>query len=166
MLTPTQLTALKSDILADSNFDNVTNDSDGNSAIAAAYNLTASPDYWVWKTFVPDSEIYETTTGDGTTWSWTTFIARTQGERDAWRQMVNMKGGINASLVSVRTGIADIFSGAPGATQRTHLLTISRRKATRVEKLLATGAGTIAAPSLLSFEGDVTYEDVDQARNS
>lgn len=161
-LSPAQLSTLKTAIQADDAFNafEAAPSPDGAFAVADAFNLPAAVDFWVWRTFVADAEIYEVTTGDGTTWSWSIYIARSQGERDAWRQMVNMKGGINASLPNVRTGIADIFSGAPGAAQRTHLLTVGRRKTTRAEKLLATGTGSTAVPGLLVFEGHLVYQDI------
>lgn len=143
----------------------VPNNSDGNAAIAYFYNQPASPDYWAWRSFVPDQEIYEATV-DGTSWSWSTFIARSQAERDAWRQMVNMAGGINPSLLNVRNGIADIFSGAGGAAQRTYLLNVSRRLASRVEKVLATGVGTTANPSVLGAEGPISGDEIQAARTS
>lgn len=165
MLTPAQSQTLKTDIAADSVLNALPNTSDDAFAIADIYGLNASPDYWVWRTLVPDSEIYEATTADATVWSWTIFIARSQGERDAWRQMVSMKGGINASLANVRAGLADIFSGAGGLAQRTHLLTVGRRKARRIEKLFAAGAGTTAAPSVMGFEGTISFADVMSARS-
>jgi hypothetical protein len=163
-LTPAQLQTLRTDIAADPTFSALPNTTAANSQIAAAYNLAASPDYWVWRTFVPDSEIYQATV-DTTTWSWTIFIARSQGERDAWRQMVNMAGGINPSLLNVRNGIADIFSGAGGLAQRTYMLNVSRRLATRVEKLFASGSGTTASPSNMGAEGPITLTNVEDARN-
>lgn len=165
-LTTAQLSAIKADILADPALAGQPNNPDGNTAIAIVYNAVASPDYWVWRSFVSDREIYETTTADATTWSWTTFIGRSQGERDAWRQMVNMAGGLNPSLANVRSGIADIFSGAGGANQRTHLLTLGRRKASRVEKLLkASGTGSTGDPALMGFEGPIAGDQVEAARN-
>ena len=46
-------------------------------------------------------------------------------------------GTINAADNNVRQGILDIFSGAQGATSRANLTAISRRLATRAEKLFA-----------------------------
>lgn len=163
MLTPQQLTALKADILADAVLAALPNTPDGNTAIAAAYALAAAPDFWVWRSFVSDTEIYEATT-EGLTWSWSIFIGRSQGERDAWHCMVGTKGGINPSLVNVRAAVTDIFSGAGGVAQRTYLTTIGRRLATRIEKLLASGTGSTAAPAVLGFEGMLSADDVQQAR--
>lgn len=165
-LTAEQLPALKADIQADGTLSGILNNSDGNTVIAAAYNASASPDYWVWRTFVSDAELYETTSIDATVWSWSIYIARSQAERDSWRQMVNMKGGINPSLANTRTGIADIFSGAGGANQRAHLTSLGRRKASRVEKLFAVGNGQTATPSTMASEGPITADEVQAARNS
>ena len=119
------------------------------------YNAVASPDHWVWKDRLTEHEIVEQTSADGTVWSWTTYIARSQGERDAWVRMFNGTFSINPSIKQVRDGIADIFSGAGGATQRAHLLGMGRRKASRIEKLFAVGAGTTAAPSNMGFAGPI-----------
>lgn len=170
-LTNGQLQALKAVIVGDATLNAFPNNADGNIEVAAALNLNASPDYWVWRTALSIGEIYETTTADGTFWSWPIFIARSQGERDGWRTMVG-SGSINPSLANTRQGIADIFSGAGGATQRTHLLAVARRKASRAEKSLAVatinGAGTrgsTANPDTMTFEGKLTHLDVEAARN-
>ncbi len=165
MLTTPQKTALKAAILADNILAAKPNNSVGNLEIAQAFAAVASPDFWVWKSFVADQDIYAVTV-EGVSWSWTIYIGRSQGERDAWRQMVNMAGGLNPSLAQVRTGIADIFSGAGGAAQRTFLLTLGRRLANRAEKLLATGTGSTASPANMGFEGTLTTDDIEAARNS
>ena len=175
MLTTAQLAPVKADILADSALNAFPNNSDGNSAIAAAYAVIASPDYWVWRTMVPEAEIYEVTTDTATTWDWTTYIAQSLPEQGAWRQMVSMRGGMNPSLANVRAGFAKIFAGgtAGPTAQRAHLTAVARRKSNRVEKLLANatagGSGTrgsTANPDTLSFEGNVSFNDVEAARNS
>ncbi len=58
-------------------------------AIAEFFNLTASPDYWIWRTSVTKAEYVQSVSVDGTTFNWTGagFISRSQGERDAWREM-------------------------------------------------------------------------------
>lgn len=175
MLTTAQKATVKADIAANSDLNSQPAGSDGAFAIAALYNLPAAVDYWVWRSFVPDRDIYEVTTADATVWSWTIYVGRSQGERDAWRQMVNMAGGLNPSLANVRAGISDIFSGAGagGAAQRTHILTIGRRKATRIEKLLATATaggagqrGSTANPDTLGVESPLSKDDMQDARES
>lgn len=172
MLNPAQLASLKAAILADSSLNSQPNNPDGNLAIVQAMAADASPDYWVWKTFVPDQEIYSAVSPAGTSWSWTEYIARSQGEREAWRQMVNMAGGLNPSLANVRAGVADIFSGGSGAKQRAFLLALSRRKANRAEKLFAAATaggsgsrGSTGNPDTLTVEGTLSVDDVQAARN-
>ncbi len=164
MLTTAQLTILKADILADPGLASQPQNSDGAFAIAAAYNLLAVPDYWVWRTSIPQSEIVGVMSIDGTVWSWSAYISRSQGERDGWREMFADTGAINPSLANVRQGLADIFSGPSGVAQRAHLVAIGRRLATRAEKLFATGTGTTATPATMSVEGTLSYQDVLAAR--
>jgi len=164
-LTPAQLQILKTDILADPLLAAKPATADGAFDIATAYSVAAAPTFWVWRTSVSQAEIVGTTSVDGTTWSWPLFIGRSQGERDGWREMFADRGGIiNPSLVNVRQGLADIFSGAGGLAQRTHLIAIGRRPATRAEKLFAIGTGTAAVPATMVLEGDLTYLDVLYAR--
>ena len=140
----------------------LTNNASGQSddASAALLNANASPDFWIWRSLVPETEIYQLTTADGTTWNWTTYIGRNQAERDAWRQMVSGRNaGLVTALPNVRQAIADIFSGAGGANQRTHLLTIGRRKATVLEKLLASGTGSTAVPADMGIGSDGGYSE-------
>jgi hypothetical protein len=169
-LTAAQLTALKNDILADGTLSALPNSADGNFAIADAYNAAASPDFWVWRTSVTKEEYVNSISVDGTSFSWTGagYITRSQGERDAWREMFSATGFVNPSLLGVRNAFNDIFSGgtAPAPANRTHLSTVSRRKATRAEKLFATGTGSTASPATMSFEGKITHQEVEQARNS
>ena len=166
ILTTAQLQTIKADILASGDLNAFPNTSDGNFAIAALYNLNASPDFWVWRTRVGQLEIVTATSVDNTNWSWPDFIARSQGERDGWREMFADGGTVNASLTNVRQGFADIFSGPSGANQRTHLLAVGRRKASRIEKLLATGTGSTATPATMGSEGPMSGNDVLNARNS
>lgn len=164
-MTTSQLQTVKDHIAASGDLNTMPVGEDGSVAIAAILNLPAAVDFWVWRTFVADTELYEATSPDATSWSWTIYVNRSQGERDAWRQMVNMSGGINPSLANARTAIADIFSGAGGLAQRTHLLAMGRRKASRFEKLLATGTGSTGSPGFLVVEGPITSADVEQARH-
>lgn len=166
-LSTAQLPALKAAILADGTLSALPNTSDANITIAAAFNAASSPAYWVWRTAVLESEFTRATSVDGTNWSWPTYIARSQGERDAWaRLFMGGLGGANPSLPNVRQAFVDIFSGAGGASQRTHLQAVSRRVATRAEQLYATGTGSTGSPGVAGFEGVVSYVDVENARNS
>ena len=127
--------------------------------IATALNLAAVPDYWCWKTNVTKSQVTDEPSVDGTTFSWTAYIARSQGERDGWRELFS-QGGVNPSLPQVRAAFADIFSGGTGNAQRTHLLAVARRKASRAEKVLATGTGSTGSPATFGFEGLISVYDI------
>ena len=166
-MTPAQLLILHTDILADPLFLAQPQNSDGAFAIASAYNLDAVPDYWVWRTSVSKAELVSGTSVDNTTFTWVGngFITRSAGEQTAFREIFGDVGMVNAALPQVRQAFLDIFSGTGNAAaNRTHLATISRRRATRAEKLFAVGTGTTAAPALMTFEGALSYQDVQTAR--
>lgn len=136
--------------------------------IAATYNANASPDFNVWRSSITEAEIVSTADQSSNFWSWTAYIARSQGERDAWGRMFAIDGSVNPSLANVRQGVNDIFSGSQNSApaQRTFLLNKSRRLATVLEKLLADtsgGNGAAATPAMLTFEGAVTVFDVQAA---
>ena len=109
-LTGAQLLTLKTNILADSALAAVPRNADGYALIAAAYNVLAVPDWWVWRTRVTRDELVGSTSVDGTTFNWVGagYITRTQGERDAFGAIFDSTGGVNASLPSVRQAFADI----------------------------------------------------------
>src|SRR5262245_17630183 len=108
-LTQEQLTLLKTDIAAHPVWGQMAHTGDNAYAIAAAYNQPASPDFWVYRTSLGEKEIYEATSSESTTWNWTTYMAQTVTERDAWVLMFR-PGGINPALPQARTGITQIFS--------------------------------------------------------
>ena len=168
-LTPAQQQTLRDAIAADPQLAAQPMNADGHFAIAQAMNDTASPDFWVWRTSVTKDELVAKVGPDGTTFSWTGagYITRSQGERDAFNAIFDSRGAVNASLANVRQAFADIFSGntAPAPANRTHLLAVSRRKATRAEKLFATGTGSTASPATLALEGALSAQEVELARN-
>ena len=156
-LSESQKQTLKAYILADPVLSTkVSGPGTDYAGITDALNALAVPDFWGWRTSVSHSEIVTATSGDGTTWSWPAFIARSQGERDGWRQIF-ADGPINASLASVRQAFADIFSGSQNnaPAQRAHLLAIGRRKARVAEKLLASGTGSTASPATFVMDGSI-----------
>ena len=173
-LTPAQLATLKTWLTA-----NASGLQD--EAAANLLNALASPAFWVWRTSVTKSELVNSTSVDGTTFAWTGtgFITRSVGERDAWRELFNGVQSINPSLPNVRQAFTDIFSGAtaPAPANRTHLATVSRRRATVAEQLFATGTGSTASPAVMAgatawpveqqglAEGPITVANVSEAWN-
>jgi hypothetical protein len=168
-LSPNQLVALKASIDADPAFTTEMKASpDGRNAIAAAYNLPAAPDFWAWKAYLTKNDVVSSTSIDGTNWTWVGngFITRSAGEQETWNQLWNASGAINPSLPQVRQAFADILSGTGNAAlNRAHMLAMAREKATRGEKLFATGTGSSASPAVRAVVGQVSFQDVDSALN-
>lgn len=122
-------------------------------AIAAAYTVIASPAFWIWRANVTKTEYVNATSVDATVFDWTVFIARSQGERDAFGQIfMNAGQSVNPSLTQVRQAFADIFSGAGGLSVRTHMLATSRKQTSVFGKLYATGTGSTASPATVPTE--------------
>lgn len=164
MLTPSQLTTLKAAILADPVLSAKPNNSDGWFDTAALLNQVATPNYFVWKTSVSVSEIIL----NG--FDWTRVDNLTVGKARIWEWMTQI-GTINPSQANVRSGINACFSvqGADAANRQA-IYDHSNRLATRAEKLFASGSGTTPTdqgigPSTMTFEGNLSASDVEQARN-
>jgi hypothetical protein len=159
-LTTAQLATLKADILATPALNAKPNNSDGNLEIADAYNLPASPAFTVWRALVSIADT-------GQKFNGTELAGLTTGNQSRLQTIAQyLAGGYNAGLVDVRQMFNDIWSGAGGTNTRANLLVLWKRLATRAEKLFATGTGSDVAPAVLSFEGQLSYQDVTNARNS
>ena len=157
-LTPAQLTILRNDILADPALAEQPMNTDGAITIADAYNALATPAFIVWKTEVVRNEV-------GKTFVASALAAITAGNNDKLANFAAWNDVVNPSRVDQRTFFNDIFSAAAGASTRAALDVLWRRSASRVEKLFATGAGTDATPATTTFEGRLSYQEVEQARN-
>lgn len=152
-LTPQQRTALAADIAADPALAAL--QAQGNlGGLAGAYNMQAAPAFVVERTSLSRHEILTAVSSTGSTFAWAGagYITRSQGERDAFREMFNSTGSVNPSLPSIKAAFADIFSGAGGAANRAHIAALSKRPATRFEKLFAVGVGSDAAPAALGVD--------------
>jgi hypothetical protein len=166
MLTTEQLATLKAAILADTDPEFVAARTAGaTGAMAAFYNVAATPAFYVWRRSLSRHEILTGTSDDNTTFAWAAgaYITRSQGERDAFREMFNSTGSVDPSLASIQAAFNDIFSGAGGAGNRTHIVAMSRRPVSRVERLFATGTGSKAAPGVANFEGDISGDVISTA---
>jgi len=158
MLTDAQKATVQADIAGDGTLNSYPNTPDGNYAIAEIYNQQASPDYYVWRTSMPISEIKETV-------DWYEVVTMTTAELLAF-QVLTAQDVVNPSDESLRNAFTEIFNGAGGVNSRTALQAAAYRLATRIEKLLCTGGdGTTTTPSTLTFEGIITYQDIEDARN-
>lgn len=159
-LTPAQLATLKAAIIADPVLNAFPQNSDGAFEIAKAMNSTASPNFTVWKTNVSINEVGKKF--NGTELAGLTSLNNTRLQTLA----MFLAAGVNPSLTDNRQFFDDIFSGAGGTNTRANLLALWKRLATRVEKLFATGTGTDALPATLTFEGSISFQDVQAARES
>lgn len=164
-MTPEQSTLLKAYILSVPALADMSSGVNTNhSAIKDALNALASPAFIVTKTSLSRHDILTAVSDEGTTFTWAggAYITRAQGERDAFREMFNSTGSVNPTKPSIAAAFADIFSGAGGATNRTHITAMSKRSATVAEKVLAggPGVGSLASPATLLFEGEVAVQDI------
>ena len=166
-LAPEQYAVLRAVVIAEPTLQIAINTGD-DYAIANWCNALAAPDFFVTKTSLPRHDVLTATSGEATTFAWAgaAYITRSQGERDAFREMFNSTGTVNPNLASIQAAFADIFSGAGGLANRTHIAAISKRKATRAEKVLATvpGTGLLASPATLTYEGQVTANEASSLR--
>ena len=160
MLTTAQLATLKAAILADPVLAAQPDDGNGLGFIADAMNAVSVPAFTVWKTSVFIKDVGDNIVGNDLAGLSTLNNTRLQ------TAVMMAAGGLNPSLVDRRFFFDDIFSGAGGTATRAKLLILWKRLALRIEKILAVGTGTDAAPATLTFEGTITANDVDTARRS
>ena len=164
-LTSAQLAALRADILADPALSGQPNNSDGNLAVANAYNLAAAPAWTVWRKAVPLAEIAGALNG-------TELAGLTTGNHTRLQTVVtliNAAGGANPSDADQRAFWDDIFSGAGGANTRAALLPLWKKLATRAQKLFSTGTGSDATPATTAANVPDAFllsaDEVQAARN-
>jgi hypothetical protein len=71
----------------------------------------------------------------------------------------------NFALPNLRAGVAAIFTGsAQQNAQQAHCIAVGRRRSNRGEKLLAAGTGSTASPGTMTFEGQLSSSDIQEAR--
>lgn len=155
-LTTAQKSALKAFVEADSALNAMR--LDGNyDGMAEGLNAVASPAWTVWRTVVTRAEIYHRVSLEGTSWNWTTYKNQSVAEQNAWVQMF-MGDEADFSLPNLRSGISAIFAGSAQANaQRDHVLATGKRSATVYEKVLSTGAGSVATPATLGTDAFGAY---------
>jgi len=155
-LTTAQLATLKAAILADPDAAVIAarairNDTE----VARLYNLAST--FVVWRTAVPPEDYRQSVV-------WTEVDALTVGKARIWEWLTsNMSMAFDPSKANVRTGLSDCW--AVNTTTRTQLIALSKRFATKGEKVFAAGTGSDATPGALVFEGEIGFMDVAQALN-
>ena len=161
-MTPAQLQTLKAYIAADQVLAAYPQNTDGAYDIAIKLNLTAVPDYIVWRTSVSQDEIML----NG--FDWTRVDNLSVGAARVWQWMFDNGGkAFNPSKVNIRAGVDQVWKGtAPDLAVRAVVYTHCKRSASVFEKIFASGSGTDASPSTMALESPVSYQDVMTARNS
>ena len=174
-LSAAQLQQLKVAIAANPVWAAMPNTQDGALEIAAQLSVQAVPDWIVRRTTLSRHSILTGTSLEATSFTWTglAYIGRSQGERDAFREIFNSTGTVDPGVTSTIAAFADIFSGAGGATNRAHIDASGKRKASLYERVFTTGLGTLASPAILGTDGDgfriegvVNFTVVFSARNA
>lgn len=135
------------------------NNSDTAYAIAAELNQPASPAWTVWRRDVSRDDV----SGDG--FDWTQVDNLTVGQARIWDWLFD-GGSMNAGDSGKRAGIVECWKGtAAKVAVQVFVLGKCKRSAKLGEKVLSTGTGSEAAPAVLGYEGDISYPDVQAARN-
>lgn len=159
MLTQAQLATLKAAIVADNTLNSQPNNSDGNENISVALDALASPDYYVWRTSVLTQDLFSDPAFD---WTRVDNLSVGKARIVEWLQMA---GTLNPSQANVRAGFSAAFSAAGDVATLAAILGACKRKATKGEKIFATGNGIIANPSVMAVEGTLSAQDINTARN-
>lgn len=156
-LTDAQLATLKTDIYADPELVALISDPNDDAhcyPIADIYN-TETASYWVWKNEVTPEEYRSVIT-------WSEVDTMNNGDARIWEWITaNMTLSYNANDANVRQGLNDAWATSP--TSKAALIDISKRLATRVEELFATGTGTNASPASMVVIGPISFQDVCKA---
>jgi hypothetical protein len=157
-LTTQQTAALRAAIDADQTLSALPNNPDGNAAVAAILNVTAAPAFIVWRTDVPIDEIMR----NGMDWARVDNLS--VGKARIWDWLGRL-GSFDASRPNIRAGIDACWVGtAADLAVRAAVYTHCKRNATRAEKLFATGTGSDAVPATMTFQGELSARDVEEAR--
>lgn len=185
MLTTPQKATLKAAILADQDWASFPNDTDGNYNLATLLSTDAAPNFWVWSTSadvqaIKDAVVWSALTPsdapDGTQ-AWANRSLQCQGKQFNLQLILPMSGTMNATNANVRAGLQDalqgVRSGPAGASQDAGWAAVRNamaRKASNVEKVFADTAlgngSTRALCATMTWEGPISADDVQQARNS
>jgi hypothetical protein len=155
-LTHDQLLALKADILADPVLAAWAATGRMSQEIADAYNLPASPAWYVWRTAVTNVEWRAAIIGGGGAGQLDALTASKRGSL-LWA----VEDTLDPSSPNVRAALDD-FCGSQN-TLKAAIQAAEKRTANRAEKLFSTGAGSQATPATMGWEGTLTYQDVEAA---
>jgi len=157
-LQPSQYAALKTAIANDPILAAYPNTQDGAYLMAQdKLNVAFVPTFFVWQDqLTPD--LYDSGLINGAV----QIDALTQGKRDELFMIGNRTRDCN--MPAVRAAISDAVGSQN--TLKAAMLAIQTKPALYIEKIFATGTGTLVSPASLVFYGQISYQDVYSARNS
>lgn len=151
-LTPQQLPALKAAILAETDpaFVEYRGQS-ATGAMAAFYNVEASPAFYVWKSNYTREDV-----AIGIENGITQLDALTASKRDSllwWAERSHdMRTTICQTAVNDLCGSQNVLKKA--------ILDNGKRKVRRGERIFCTGTGSLAAPGATTYEGAISENDI------
>ena len=162
-LTTAQLATFKADIIANTNQAVIDALAAGaHNAIAAWYNGTASPDFYMFRTLVSPDEV-------GMVIELDDVANMTTGDVEKLNSFFRLRpGGFSGNSLSDRAGFDDVLSSAAADDSQQAIIALWKRLATEAEKLFSTGAGvgTIGDPADSVLDGSVSSGDITAALNS
>lgn len=122
--------------------------------LARLLNLPSST--IIWKSSVSQDEIMQ----NG--FDWVRVDNLSVGKARIWEWLFdNPNRAINPTKANVRAGIDEAWKGtAADLAVRAAVYVHCKRAATVAEKVFCTGLGTDASPSVTTFEGTVTPDDI------
>lgn len=193
-LTPAQLSTLKADIAANVNvipvgrpfagtaINLLPNTADANFEIARWYNLTASPDFTVWRDISMEIVLGLITYANMTpldipdgTQTWANRSLACQGKQFNLQNLTIGRSTAPMKRTNYRAAMQDCLTNLPAGAGGslisagwTNVRDAAKFLATYAEKLFSTGTGSTGSPADLATngEGTITGTDVENARNS
>lgn len=157
MLNAQQLVTLRAAVIADGTAGPLL--AAGNAAgLREHLNALASPPYTLWRTHVTQDEIML----NG--FDWTRVDNLSNGAARVWEWLFdNEAHAFNPSKPNVRAGVDQVWKGtAADLAVRAAVYVHCKRLATNAEKMMTTGVGSDAVPSMPVYEGEIS--DLDSAR--
>lgn len=157
-LTPAQQATLKTSIQADPMLSLLTPNNPSALQIANFYNTEASPLFAVWRSEVSKDEI-------GNAWVGTDIDGMSSLNMQRLQLLfasVGERSTFDMRRADRRAGFENPFGANTNNASRVAMRAAWKRNATRLEKLLASGTGSDASPGITTFEGTVTYSEINQ----
>ena len=156
-LTTGQKTKLLAAIAADPALSTSPNTNDGAFDMSLLLNAVSNPAFIVWRTRYDPSLIRAAITEGATQLD--NLTASKRASLLWWSE-----GTYDMGKASTRAAIVDFT--ATFTNIQNAILDGGKRTANRIEAICANGTGTAADPGKVTFEGNISYQDVFDARSS